>query len=235
MNLRGAVAVALIVAALGAGDALGAKPDYCCIVELTASYNAKSAQLSARWAAPPEGVRAVEIRAASRLGADGVADLSGSGVRGRAAGGSATLGAGPLATILDNHGGVFVQVRFVCATPKPAPYCSSGAFWSHPAHVKEESGSSGGSNNSGSSTNSASASSISTILKKVHMTSNGTNECLLAISKVNSVIADIKANTAAALEAQKHHQSTQKYAVSQNELLKELTSTLADQKAACKK
>lgn len=217
---------------LAVGAALAASgparaADYCCVVKLTASYDAKSKRLSASWGGAPAGIAAVEIRAASRLGADGVTDLSASGVRGRPGAGRASVGAGPLATILEHHGGVFVQVRFVCAKRTPKPYCTSGAFWSHPAHVTLENATQAAGGGGGSG--------LSVTQHRVTLKSNGTKACEDLLGLLREEITALNANTAAAQRAQAEGKSTKPLEAKQARLYSVYQKTYAAAKAACAK
>lgn len=233
MRAAAIVAVAL-VAAWSAEPAAARTGDYCCApANLSATYDTATKRITAHWAGDKNGVTAVELRIGDRLGADGVVDRGTRTIRIHAKSGGAGVAAGPLAVVLDNHGGVFAQVRFRCATRQPAPYCTSGAFWSKPAHVTaEDSPQTGGAGNGGST--SGSGYDITETYVSVHFHLNGTNECLLAVGKVKSVIEDLKENTAAAKRAASAHQSAARYAKRQAELLAELKRDYASYKLACK-
>lgn len=211
--LAAAVAAAVVGTWAGAPAAVR-QSDYCCVnAGLQTSYFSAAKRITARWQAAPGGVTPVEVRAGDRLGADGVVDLSSPRtVRVRAQGSAASFGAGRLAVVLDNHAGVFVQVRFTCSSAATLRSCAGGAFWSRPAHVTAaapappEAGSGG-------------STALDIFQKGVHIKSNGTKACRDAFPPLSGIIGDLNANTAAAKTASAAGKSTAALEKRQNELL----------------
>lgn len=134
-----------------------------------------------------------------------------------------SVGAGKLALVLATHASGFVQVRFACSAKTASRPCATGAFWSRPVQVMAEP----------AQPAKKDAPAIESTQQRVKVKSNGTQACRESFDALQSVIADLTANTAAAKRAAAAGKSTTALAAKQRRLLARFDKLYAAAKRAC--
>lgn len=224
------LALLVVVATAASPPPAAAADGHCCVAAgLEASYDASAHRISARWGTPRAAALALEIRAADRLDADGVADASSArSVRARLAPGATAfdLGTSKLAVVLASHASVFVQVRFGCPARTEGPPCSTRTFWSRPVQVTADDEPPG---------KRETKPPVESSWQRVRITSNGTRACLDAFDRVRAAIAALNANTAAAKNAAAEGKSTARYVREQARLKRSFDAEYATAVTACAK